>query len=108
MSFASLLIGTCTVQRNTPGVLDDYGYPAFGWGNHLVDEPCRLTSAKGREITVGAEVVIADYKLFIGDVDITEQDRVIMGAVTLEVLLVETFTDGISAHHKQCWLRTVR
>jgi hypothetical protein len=65
-------------------------------------------ATKGREILIGAEVVIADYTLFIDDIDITEQDRVIIGSVTYEVLLVGTRQDSTSGHHKECFMRTVR
>ena len=109
MSYATLLINTCTVQRNTPpGGGDAYGRPTPGWADHLPNEPCRLMAGAGRELTIGAEVVIADYKLFIGDVDITEQDRVVIGATTYEVLLVTDKQDGVGSHHKECFMRTVR
>lgn len=108
MAFASLLINVCSVQRNTPGAQDVYGLSADSWANLHTDEPCRLMATKGREILIGAEVVIADYTLFIDDIDITEQDRVIIGSVTYEVLLVGTRQDSTSGHHKECFMRTVR
>lgn len=108
MSFTSLLINICTVQRNTPGIVDDYGIPTPSWGAHLTDESCRLMATNGREVMVGAEVVIADYKLFIGDVDITEQDRVILDSATYEVLFVMDKQDSSGDHHKECLMRTVR
>lgn len=108
MSYSSLLINTCTVQRFTEGTLDDYGIPSKTWIDHLTDEPCRLMASSGREIKVGAEVVIADYKLFLGDVDIIEQDRVIIGSITYEVLLVADRQDGVGSHHKECFMRAVR
>ena len=108
MSYDSLLIDTCTIQRFTEGVVDAYGNPTLTWADHLVDEACRLTSSSGREIKVGAELVIADYKLFLGDVDITERDRVVVGLLTYEILLVQSYADGIGDHHKQCWLRISR
>ena len=108
MTYESLLINTCTVQRNTPGVADAYGNQAPGWADHLADESCRLQDGSGREVRIGAEVVIADYKLFLGDVDITEQDQVIIDAITYEVLLVTDKQDSASSHHKECFLRTVR
>lgn len=108
MTFDSLLCHTCTTKRFTEGDADDYGNPVKTWNSYLIDEPCRLASSSGREVKVGAEVVIADYKLFIDDLDITEQDRVIVNDVTYEVLLVEDYNDYDSSHHKQCWMRTVR
>ena len=108
MSYTDLLINTCTTQRFTEGANDGYGNPALTWADNLSDIACRLTTAKGRELKVGAELVIADYKLFVGDVDIIEQDRVIIGGLTYEVLLVEDYKDSSSSHHKQCWLRISR
>ena len=108
MSYTSLLIHTCTTQRFTEGVADGYGNPALTWADNLTDISCRLTTSSGREIKVGAELVIADYKLFVEDVDIVEQDRIVIDSLTYEVLLVEGYYDSSSAHHKQCWLRISR
>ncbi len=108
MSYSSLLINTCTVQRYTEGAKDNYGNPALTWANHLADESCRLMASGGRELKVGTELVIADYKLFLGDVDITEQDRVVIGAVTYEVLLIEDRQDSTASHHKECMMRVSR
>jgi len=109
------MINTCTVQRDTPGAADAYGNPAEVWGNHLVDEPCRIMAGvsggnlnAGREFKVGAEVVQAEYMLYIGDVDITEQDRVVLGGVTYHILLVDERQNGTAVHHKEVWLRAVR
>ncbi len=108
MSYTSLLINTCTVRRNTPGAADAYGSPAPSWADYLTDQACRIQDAKGKEILVGAEVVVADYKLFLQDIDITEQDRVVIGAVTYEVLMVTDKQDSSTTHHKECYLKTVR
>ena len=108
MSYTDLLIDTCTVRRYTEGAVDDYGKPTLTWDDHLADEPCRLSASSGREITIGAEVVIADYKLFLGDVDITERDRVILGGITYQVLLVTNRQNGTADHHKECYLQVVR
>ncbi len=115
MTFATLLINTCTVQRFTAGAQDGYGRPAETWAAHLTGEPCRLMAGIGRgntgtgeEIRVGAEVVEADYLLFIGDVDITEQDRVVIDSVEYEVLLVANRQNGTADHHKECRMKPVR
>lgn len=108
MAFESLLNTTCTTSRYTTGSADDYGNPVKTWANHLVDEPCRLSSAKGREVNQGVQVVVADYLMFIDDVDIIERDRVVIDTITYEVLLVEQFAGVASSHHKQCLLQTVR
>jgi len=107
MSYASLLINTVTVQRFTEGAQDAYGIPAKTWADHLTPD-CRVMAIHGREVLVGAEVVVANYKLFLEDVDITEQDRVVSDGETYEVLLVEDKQDSLVAHHKECLMRTVR
>ena len=107
MSFNSLLIDTCTVQRYTEGAVDDYGKPAKTWTNHIDDEPCRLVANPNREIKVGAEVVIADYDLFIGDVDVTEQDRIVIDEITYEIISV-LLRKSFSSHHKELLMRVVR
>ena len=108
MSYASLLIQRCFVWRSAEGPKDNYGNPTLIWAVHLKNIPCRLVASSGREIKVGAELVIADYKLFLGDVDITEQDSVVLNELTYEVLLVQNYADSSDDHHKQCWLRISR
>jgi len=95
---------------------DAYGQPEVVWSlaTDLGDVPCRLMATKGIELTIGAEVVVADYKLFLGDVTIYEQDRVWVFAGTIngwalyEILQVNDIQDGTDSHHKECYLRTVR
>jgi len=108
MSYTSLLINTCTTQRKHPGAIDAYGTPAPGWANELVNIICRWSTPSNREIKVGAEVVIADLILFVEDVDITVQDRVVLSAETYEVLAVIPRQDSVSGHHKECLMRIVR
>ena len=108
MSFASLLINECTVQEYSAGTADDYGVPAETWTDFATDEPCRLVPATNREVQVGAEVVIADYTLFIDNIGMTEQMRVVIDSVTYEVLSVMIRQDSVDGHHQECLLRTVR
>ena len=108
MNYDSLLIDVCTTERFTEAAADDYGMPTKVWDEHLVDEPCRLVTGTGREVQVGAQVVIAEYTLFVGDVDITEQDRVTVDEILYQILLVSNRKDGVNSHHKECLLRTVR
>ena len=117
MSYASLLINSASVWRYPAGgAIDGYGQPAkvFAVVPALGDIPCRIQSAKGREVLVGAEVVIADYKLFLGDVILSEQDKVFVYWGTTpawyeyEILMVEDKQDGTNSHHKECYLRIVR
>lgn len=119
MSFASLLIHTCDIGILKQDVKDAYGTPAKTWP--VVDyesQPCRLVSTRGREIKVGAEVVISDWKLFVdSDVDVDEQDRVSnirlastdaeVDSSTFEIILVQPRSDGVSEHHKELALQKV-
>ena len=119
MSYASLLINFCTIESFTEGAPDAYGNKVITWPV-LVDPdvPCRLMSTGGVELKIGAEIVVADYKLFLGDVAITEQDRVWVtvkdpaGAwifpILYEILLVKDIQDSVDGHHKECYLRTSR
>ena len=108
MTFGNLLIHTCDIERFTEGAADDYGTPAKTWAVLHNDEPCRHVSGQGREIKVGQEVVIVYDQLFVGDIDITEQDRVIIDTVTYQVLSVVFRNDDSGSHHKQCYLEVVR
>ena len=112
MSYADLLIETCTVYEFGEGGLSPYGIPEKTWTIRLDDTPCRLSRPRfggpGHEVKVGAEVVIAPYTLFVGDIDISEQERVVKDGVTYEILLVEEKEDNFGTHHKECLVRTVR
>ena len=116
MSYTSLLINSCTVSRFTEGAVDSYGNPTLTWADvaDLTDIDCRIITVSGVEVKVGAELVIADYQLFLGDVTVTEQDRVkvywgtVDAWVEYEILLVKDRQDGADSHHKELLLRTVR
>ena len=116
MSYSSLLINWASVWRYTEGALDDYGNPIITWAivPALADIACRIMPVSGVELKVGAELVVADYQLFLEDVTITEQDKVYVywgtvdAWVEYEILLVKDRQDGTDSHHKECLLRTVR
>ena len=109
MSYDSLLINECDIYRFAAGAQDAYGNPVKTWNLLHDDEPCRWSTPKNREVKVGAEVVLADLQLFLGkDTNITEQDRVILGGVTYEVLSASDRQNGTTNHHVEALLRTVR
>lgn len=108
MSFADLLIQTCIIKRHSVLSYDDYGNPILGWTDYLPNVACRLASSGGREIKRDIEVVIADYKLYLGDVDITELDVVLLELHHYAVLLVEPFRNANAIHHKRAYLQIVR
>ena len=118
MSFTSMLIHTCDVGTLTQGTVDDYGKRTETWPVLYTDQPCRLMGTGGREVKVGAVVVISNWKLFMSnDVNIDEQDRVsdirlassgkVIDASTYEVILVQFRSDGASGHHKEVFLQKV-
>ncbi len=108
MTYTTLLIENCTVQRYTEGARDASGNPTLTWADNLTGQACRLVAAPGTELKVGAEIVVADYKLFVQDINIIEQDRVVIDSLTYEVLLVQTYANLTTDHHKQVWLRISR
>lgn len=108
MTLLNALKDRCIIQRFTAGTADYYGHPAKVWTYLSSNVPCRLIAGSGRELQIGAEVVIAEYKLSLRGVSITEQDRVIISGTTYEVLLVKTRLDGAGSYHKECILRLVR
>ena len=108
MSYTALLINTCTIRRFTAGAQDDYGNPVETWAD-LSTESCRWSTPVNKEVKAGAEVVLADLQLFLAaDTDITEQDRVVIGTVTYEVLSAADRQNGTANHHVECLLRTVK
>ena len=117
MSYATLLINSASVYRYPAGgVIDDYGTPAKVWAvvPELSGIACRIMPVSGIEVKVGAELVVADYKLFLGNVTLTEQDKVkvywgtIDAWVEYEILQVRDLQDSADSHHKECYLRTSR
>jgi len=108
MSFDSLLLNTCKVQHFASGGTDSYGQPIKVWTVLYDNEPCRHVSGKGREVKIGQEVVIIYDELFLNDITIDEQDRVIIDCVTYEVLSVVFRQDNVGGHHKQCYLERVK
>ena len=106
MSYLELLINTCTIRRWADSGTDAYGNPIKSWGD-IATKPCRLVAGAGKEIKVGAEVVLSNYHLFLEDADITERDRVVIGVGTYEVVLVSDRQNGAGMHHKECDLVVV-
>ena len=115
MTFDSLLINECDIQEFTVAPApDDYGQPIKTWqikdvdGVLYDDIPCRYVSGKGTEIKVGQEVVIIYDELYVGDIEVTEQDRVILNTLTYQIVSVVPRQDGIGSHHKHLFLEIVK
>jgi len=107
MSFTSLLIDTCDVERFTESSRDDFNQPVGTWSKLHDDQACRLMSTHGIEIKKDTEVVISDWKLFIADVDVTEQDRILLDGSYYNILLVKPMQDSSGGHHKELMLQLV-
>ena len=118
MSYTCLLIHTCDISSFGEGIRDESGTPKKTWTVIYPNQACRLMSTSGREIKVGAEVVISNWKLFVGgSVVVTERDRisdirlasteVVLDSSTYEILLVQPRSDGHSGHHSELALQKV-
>ena len=121
MSFTSLLIHTCDIGLLSQGFpRDDYGRLTEVWSTATYTaQPCRLVATRGREVKIGAEVVVSDWKLFVANtVAVDEQDRisnvklastavVLPESATFEIILVQLRSDGLTGHHKELALRKV-
>ena len=118
MSFDTLLIHTCDIGILNQGDKDGYGTPSKTWPLSYEGQRCRLVSTGGREIKIGAKVMISDWKLFVdGFVIVDEQDRVSeirlastggeINLATFEILLVQMRSNGIGEHHKELALQEV-
>ena len=109
MAYSDLLINICDIQRFTEtGAYDTYGQPVKVWADIYTDEPCRHVTGKGREIKVGQEVITIYDQLFLEDIDVTVQDRVIIGTETYQIVDVLFRQDGVGGHHKEVYLEIVK
>lgn len=110
MSFDSLLTQTGLIERYATIGTDAYGQPVKDWQTHLT-VPCRVSTlgVGWRQNLVGTETTPVDAKLFCGDIDVTEADRVTVDEVVYEIGLVERLKDSASGtHHKELALRMVK
>lgn len=107
MAFSDLLISTCTVKRYTSASQDSYGQPVKTWSDHMVDQKCRLSYPKGRQVQRDTEVIPVEAVLFLEDVDVTEYDKVMVDGTEYEILFVARLQDGSGNHHKELSLRRV-
>ena len=119
MAYDSLLINTCNIISFTEdGTFDIYRQPNKSWDIKVVDGvtyeglPCRHISGKGREIKIGQEVHLIYDQLFVEDIDITVQDRVIIDPLgapkTYQIIDVLFRQDGVGSHHKEAYLEIVQ
>ena len=108
MTYSTLLVQTCQVSRYVEGAKDAYGNPVRTWIVRFASVPCRQVYGKGREVLVGAEVIIIYDELFLEDVDVTTWDRVVIDSKTYDIVSVIERQDAVvGAHHKHCFLQRV-
>ena len=108
MTFTTLLINTCTVERFTNSGDTNFGNPTKVWADHLTAQACRLSDASGRESQGSTESTQVDEVLFMQDVDVTEADRVTVDSVLYEIVFVTDKQDSDNNHHKELGLVRVK
>jgi len=113
MSFASLLVHSCRIDRGVPGMPDRYGHEekTYPTGETV---PCLIQSVRGQEIEgpqLGGQV-LADVRIFLqNSVTLAEQDHVVDVTSghridTYDVQFVEMWDYG-AAPHKEVLARAI-
>lgn len=110
MSFGGtslLLNNRCIIQRYT-STPNAYGESVKDWQPLAISVRCRLLNAKGKQLQVDNQAVIAEFLLMLPfEQDIKESDRVVINSLTYDVLFVDP-NPGNSNHHSECFLKLVR
>ena len=106
-AFTDLLIHLCDITRYTSSGPDSYGQYTKTWNAHLSNVACRLTNPSNNEIETPLEGVVADQKLFMADLDVTEKDRVTSGGIAYEILSVASFPGELNIH-KELLMKRVK
>jgi len=107
MTYQTLLIQNCDIERYSVIGEDDAGWPLQTWTTLHPSIPCRLVFGKGTEIKVGQEVYIVHNELFLEDVDVTTQDRVLLEGDYWNIVDVGHYSDAIGPHHKKLFVQKV-
>jgi len=116
MSYDSLLIHTCTIQRSSTASTDEFGQPVLTWSDHEDDVPCRYYPIRGREVdTVQKHTVVASHILHMRKWDVREGDRIVdiyEGAVELDagpfdILRVKRRANSVVGHHLELEMKRV-
>ena len=83
-----MLTGTCDVSRQAAGQ-DALGQRNGAWADDSTGNPCLLQPKSGKEFKRDDRVVVSTLKLFLQPgVDVTEDDRIVPGGKTYNVLFV--------------------
>ena len=106
MSYTGLLNDTCDIEDFT-SVADAHNQPTKTWATKHGATPCRMTSTKGDEIHIRLQVMVSYWKLFIENIAVTEQDRVLFGGDYYNILLVQPCIGYAATHHMELNLEKV-
>ena len=120
MSFSSMLIHRCTIQRYMPtGGTDTMGHPLAAWTNLATNVKCNLQWRPVTELKNDGLVAVASSELLFvpKGQDITEKDRV-TAVVDIDGVSVDSNIFNVTEvrllrgknreHHKQVILLRVR
>ena len=117
MSFADVLIHTCTIQRATV-TKDSYGGPISTYNNHEVGVSCRLmaTSERVLDNERAQHPTITDYMLMlppgtdildgdqVADIDLSTEEST-PGIFSVEAIV--SIPDGSGEHHIELGLKRI-
>lgn len=107
MSFASLLIHTCTIQSKS---LSTSGYEqTASWSDVATDVPCRHDSDNGAAIT-DADLRINrddDIFFFLPNVTIRRGNRIVHDGENFDVIKVNKLYNAAALHHLEVRARYV-
>jgi len=108
--YVGLLPDTCTIRRKaTGGTLDESGHSDGAWADNATDVPCRKEEDAGRELQIGANIVVVNDIFWLkSNADVTEKDRIKHDGLTYEILLVITPQDVDSDHHKEVAVKYIK
>ncbi len=93
----------CTIQTNTPAAQDTFGAQPTGWANKAnhVGLACVLETRAGRELKLPDETfAIAPYRIALAGAypTIAVKDRATVGSVTIDILSVQTDSQGVATY----------
>jgi len=109
MGFIDLLVHTAEIQRFTVTGSDAHGNPIKTWADTYPAQACRIGKMNGKTLWNGAQLEMVDLVMYVPDIDITEEDRVIWEGQTFKVLLVDHINDSTTTnHHKEVSLQTLK
>jgi SPP1 family predicted phage head-tail adaptor len=101
-----LLNSTATIRRYTEGAVGDTGHKARTWADHAT-AACRIEQVTGRERVQQGDTAIYTHRCWLPyGTDVTEDDRIVVGATTYELESVDADV-AAAKHHVMARLREV-